>query len=242
MGTEGKLEKNVALFESRVQDHGESFREQYLEDLESGSERSLCEYLRLFPEDELAVAREYIALTTERAQDHGLGAAPTDALTGLQTRHALETVLSERIRDLRNGDARRLGVMSVDLDGFKEVNDKQGHLAGDSVLRVVGKLLRSVTSPMAEAFRYGGDEFSVLAPDCSTRDLEQLGQRICRAISGTVIPTLHCHVSVSCSIGGVSIPAAANLSRDRVFAFADRVLYRAKNGGRNRVEIAEWRQ
>jgi diguanylate cyclase (GGDEF)-like protein len=153
-----------------------------------------------------------------------------DPLTGLPNRRHLRSVLESEIdRVARSGEAALL--LMLDIDHFKRVNDVHGHLAGDMVLQSVAHTLESCLRPMDTVARYGGEEFGFG---------RVVAERVRRAIESTPVrisPTLTLNVTVS--IGGAFalqwIRSTAPLWIDR----ADAELYKAKQGGRNRISIEE---
>ena len=162
-----------------------------------------------------------------------------DPLTGLPNRRHLRAVLDSEIdRVARAGEAALL--LILDIDHFKRVNDTHGHMAGDLVLQSVARTLESCLRPMDTVARYGGEEFAVILPACQFGFGRVVAERVRRAIESTPVrisPTLSLNVTVS--IGGAFalkwIRSTAPLWIDR----ADAELYKAKQGGRNRISIEE---
>ena len=108
-----------------------------------------------------------------------------DALTGLGNRRLLHQRLDYEIARHRRHD-RRLTLMALDLDGFKAVNDRFGHPAGDEVLREVARALERAVREQDTVARVGGDEFCVLVPESSWEDAERLAERLRRSVAGSV--------------------------------------------------------
>ncbi|MEV7625713.1 GGDEF domain-containing protein [Actinoplanes sp. NPDC089786] len=158
--------------------------------------------------------------------------ANVDALTGLANRHA-ETALLARLR--RRAPQERLGVVVVDVDHFKQVNDTYGHLVGDEVLRAVGTLLQAATRPGDLAIRRGGDEMVLLIDLPPGDDVPVLADGIVRAVAlhhwEDLAPGLRVGVSAGQAVG----PAR---DVDRLIEEADCNLYRAKDAGRGRAVAA----
>ncbi len=159
-----------------------------------------------------------------------------DRLTGLPGRRALEELLEQQ--------GQHYAVAMVDVDHFKKFNDRYGHDAGDRVLQAVARRLTAVRGG-GRAFRYGGEEFTIVFP---RRDVAHAGQHledVRKAIKDTRVPlprkagkaTKERRVSVTVSIG-VAQRNDALPAPDAVVKEADRALYRAKKAGRNRVELA----
>ncbi len=156
----------------------------------------------------------------------------TDGLTGLLNRtHWLEVVSSELKRHWRT-DA-PVSLLMLDVDHFKEVNDRFGHPVGDEALRNIAQLLRESLRDPDTPGRYGGEEFGVVLPDTTSEGACVIAERVRRSIEETVAarkPEVRCTVSI-----GVA-EATADLSDSRQWIErADRALYRAKALGRNRT-------
>jgi two-component system cell cycle response regulator len=159
-------------------------------------------------------------------------AALTDPLTGMQNRRYFDDALREYISEFRRID-RPVGLMILDLDHFKGVNDTHGHDVGDEVLRAVAGCLRDMTRYHDVVARLGGEEFAVVAPNMDEAMLTKLAERIRRAIAGMPIASGNVHLKVTASVG-----LAVWNKRETAEEFyrrADRMLYQAKREGRNRV-------
>lgn len=130
-----------------------------------------------------------------------------------------------------------LGVLMVDLDHFKAVNDTYGHLAGDRLLRAVANSCRRVIREGDVLVRYGGEEFLVLLPGAGRDDVIQVGERIRRAVSETTVEDGSSRISVTVSIGAATYRDGTD-SPDALIELADRALYDAKDGGRDRLVLA----
>jgi diguanylate cyclase (GGDEF)-like protein len=122
----------------------------------------------------------------------------------------------------------------ADVDHFKGINDRYGHGVGDSVLREAARRLRTSLRAFDVIGRYGGEEFVVAAPGCSTADATALAERFRSSICEVPIEVPTGRINVTMSLG---VAAAINPSTD-LLRVADEALYRAKYGGRNRVEAA----
>lgn len=159
-------------------------------------------------------------------------AALTDGLTGMQNRRYFDGALQEYLKEFRRIE-RPVGLMILDLDNFKLVNDTYGHDVGDEVLRSVAKCLHEFTRFHDVVARLGGEEFAVVAPNMDAAALEKFAERIRQAISMLSISTGNVRLKVTMSIG-----VAVWNGREEAGEFyrrADRMLYRAKREGRNRV-------
>lgn len=165
--------------------------------------------------------------------------AATDALTGLGNWLALDEGLRlARSRIERQGA--RHGLLILDLDRFKAINDERGHLAGDGVLTVVSDAMRGVLRAGDSAYRYGGEEFVVLMALTGPDEAFAAAERFRTAIEQLQIPNArnapHGHLTASV---GVATIGPADLAADDAawLARADAALYRAKTNGRNRSEL-----
>lgn len=159
--------------------------------------------------------------------------AERDGLTGLYNhRYFLDTIEREFARAKRY--QRPLSLLMIDLDGFKSINDSCGHPQGDQVLRQVSRLILQSIRFVDIASRYGGDEFAILLPETDLRAAAKLGERIIKEIRKNPFLFDRKIFPLSASIGLASFrrdqSTAGHLLRE-----ADRALYEAKKGGRNRL-------
>jgi two-component system cell cycle response regulator len=186
----------------------------------------------------IAAVQRAQLLEETRADNARLEAlAQTDALTQLLNRRALvERVTAELDRAQRYGSM--VGLLMVDLDHFKEVNDTYGHLFGDEVLRTVARVLAAEARSSDVAARYGGEEFVIVLPETGLQGSQILAERVREEIArlrfqapdGTTF-------SMTASIGLACYPAQGINDVDSLLARADEALYRAKAAGRNRVVV-----
>ena len=168
----------------------------------------------------------------------------TDFLTGFYNRRYLEARLREELaRAQRLGQT--LAFLMIDVDHFKEVNDRYGHLAGDAILREVARRIRTQMRTSDAGARFGGDEFAMLLQQGGAADGERVALRILNAVRAQPIAvTADESRGVSLSIG-VAAAEAAPVLRDhqalgeRLIGAADAALYRAKSQGRDQVVIAQ---
>ena len=160
--------------------------------------------------------------------------ATTDTLTGLANRgHALDSLQTMLTRAQRLG--RPMGVMLLDVDHFKQVNDTYGHPAGDQVLRDIAHILQANVRAYDLAARFGGEEFLVLCEGADLSATVDMAERIRAAVASRVYrlaggQTLRTTVSV-----GVYAGAGSHATAMQLIELADQALYRAKQAGRNRV-------
>jgi len=129
-----------------------------------------------------------------------------------------------------------LGILLLDIDHFKAVNDTYGHLVGDRVLRAVARACRRVIREGDVLVRYGGEEFLVLLPGAGADDLAEVGERLRRAVGETSVVDGEQRIRVTISIGGALYRDAAD-SPESLVAMSDAALYEAKEGGRNRLVV-----
>lgn len=165
-------------------------------------------------------------------------AAHTDALTGLANRHALARELDSRLARAR-ASLRPLSVLIIDLDHFKQVNDRHGHLAGDQVLKEVSQRLRQGLRADAAIGRWGGEEFMVVLDDCSQAQALAAAERVRGALAAEPVQLPSGPIAVTASIGVATTRDLSAEVMDPLIGAADDALYRAKRSGRNRVEVAE---
>ncbi len=172
--------------------------------------------------------------TLLRSQEELRRLATHDHLTGTLNRRAIVDRLEvERRRASRSHTS--VAVMIADLDHFKGINDRHGHSAGDAVLIEAAARIRSVLRPHDVIGRYGGEEFLIVLPDCDVDNAAIVAARACAAVHSTPIGAREANVTLTASIG-VAGTRSGNVSVQQMIDAADEALYRAKAGGRNRVE------
>lgn len=151
-----------------------------------------------------------------------------DQLTGLYNRRKIDECLDREIRKAKRYE-RPLSVLMMDIDHFKTVNDTYGHQRGDAVLREIGGLIRGNVRTVDDAGRFGGEEFVVVCPETDSRGALVLAEQIRSVIAGHVFEEVG-KVTVSIGVAGLE----EGDESDTVIQKADRALYTAKRGGRNR--------
>jgi two-component system cell cycle response regulator len=172
--------------------------------------------------------------------------AMTDDLTGLHNLRSFEQKLEAMVRI--SGDNRTpLALLVIDLDRLKALNDVHGHLAGAEAVRTVGHLIGVWTPSGGVACRYGGDEFVVAIPNCTSTQAIALAERLRQQVSDTApvlagidFPAATLSVSVGVAIRSVDQTEIdqARDSGEALFRLADAALYSAKQDGRNHVHLA----
>ncbi len=165
--------------------------------------------------------------------------ANTDSLTGLANRRNFDQILSTEFYRLKRSGS-PMSLIMLDVDYFKNFNDKYGHLAGDNCLRQIGSTLRTYVGRVTDIVaRYGGEEFVALLPDTDHHGAEVLAERLRKKVEALAIPHSGSDISkfVTVSLGVVTVPTARLTSPEQVVALADGAMYCAKKAGRNRVSV-----
>lgn len=179
-------------------------------------------------EQELAAANAQLALLSS-----------TDGVTGIGNRRRFDQRLATEWA--RCGRQQLpLSVVLIDIDHFKLYNDHYGHLAGDECLRKVAQLLQAMTRRADEvAARYGGEEFVLLLPDVPLADATVVAQRCMDSLRDAALDHSRSPTApvITLSMGIASVVPRAGTGSDTLVQAADAALYRAKNGGRNRIEV-----
>ena len=161
--------------------------------------------------------------------------AEHDSLTGVLNRRAIRDVLRRELARCRR-ENQTLGVMLVDVDHFKRINDRYGHGAGDSALVNVVQRISATLRPYDLIGRYGGEEFLVIAPGCDLELTKKLAERILAAVSDEPVDLGNDTVKLTLSLGATL--GTADSDPEFLVAAADSAMYQAKHNGRNRVEIS----
>jgi diguanylate cyclase (GGDEF)-like protein len=193
----------------------------------SGAEQELFNYLA----SQAAVSIENVGLheTVQRQ-------AVTDELTGLFNHRRFQEVMSIEVERSKRFE-HALGLIMLDLDDFKLVNDRYGHLQGDQVLREVAHVLLDSSREIDEPARYGGEEMAIALPQTDLEGAYQFAERVRARIEALEVPMIGGSgvVKVTASLGAAALPQSAAADKDALVAAADAALYRAKRLGKNRV-------
>jgi len=215
-------------------------------DMVTGLEAGADDYLtKPFDAQELRMrlraGRRILDLLDElvRAREIMREQARKDSLTQLCTRATVLDLLKHELdRSQRHSLDRDapVSVVLADLDHFKHINDTYGHLAGDAVLREAARRMRDAIRPYDSIGRYGGEEFLLVLSNCDTLGAAAIAERLLQAVRKDTIVLAEATVSVTLSAG----VATSGVIQDpeTLVGAADAALYRAKRGGRNRVEVA----
>lgn len=158
--------------------------------------------------------------------------ANTDALTGVANRRYFD----ERLSDLFGND-KELGLVLLDIDHFKRINDTYGHAAGDQILKVVANTMKDSLREGTFIARTGGEEFALVIRRASVKDLLALGERIRLAVEALSWKKGTETVKVTVSLGAANAPMVENATQ--LYEVADTALYQSKNNGRNRLTVFE---
>ncbi len=213
------------------------------EDLIEGMEAGADDYItKPFDQNELQVrlraGTRLVDLQTQllKAREDLREQATRDSLTRLWNRNS---ILGELGRELARSerDARPLGVVMVDLDHFKQINDTYGHLAGDAVLREAARRMQAGIRQYDSLGRYGGEEFLILFPGCSEAESYALADRLRKQLSQTEMSVNESPLRITASFGVTTALPGERWTEEALIRKADEALYIAKKSGRNRVEI-----
>lgn len=172
------------------------------------------------------------------AQQRLRSQAATDPLTGLFNRgailHRAEAELSRMTRKGEGYQGNSLGLIMLDIDYFKKINDTYGHHTGDEVLRELSRRITHSIRKHDIFGRYGGEEFLAVIPDASMEMIEQLAEKLRRELRETPFSTEEGSISVTASFG-IALAGASGPGFEEALKLADQGLYAAKNSGRDRI-------
>ncbi len=181
---------------------------------------------------ELAASRKELRASMITIQEMAIH----DDLTGFYNRrHLMELIGTEKNRSVRTGSV--FSLVMLDLDKFKNINDTYGHQAGDNVLITFSAIIRSVLRKTDFCGRYGGEEFLIGLTDTDLHEARVFAERIRMYVEDSLFPDVGSGSRVTVSIGLAQ--HRTNEDIEKTISRADEALYRAKNGGRNRVEVSQ---
>jgi diguanylate cyclase (GGDEF)-like protein len=212
------------------------------QDVVTGLEAGADDYLtKPFDQNELRarlrVGNRFLALQADliASREELRFQATHDGLTGLWNRTSVLDLLRREMGRANRSEG-ITGVLMLDLDHFKKVNDTLGHLAGDAVLKEAADRISKVVRPYDSVGRYGGEEFLVVLPNCDIDQSRQTAERIRAAVADVPILVGSSKVKVTVSIG-VAACAANTIQENQLLAISDAALYEAKSAGRNRISV-----
>jgi two-component system cell cycle response regulator len=180
------------------------------------------------------IERAYRLEDAQSAREQYEWLATTDALTACVNRRALLDRLEEELERVNRYDL-TLGVMMIDVDHFKRINDSRGHVVGDDVLRQLGAMLRAEVRAVDTVARYGGEEFVILLPETALAGAVALAERIRERVAQRDFAEDGSGLRTTISIGVTTLAADDVEDPEGVLTRADAALYRAKDAGRNLV-------
>jgi two-component system, cell cycle response regulator len=217
------------------------------EDLIEGMEAGADDYItKPFDQNELQVRlRAGIRLVDLQSQllkarEDLRDQATRDSLTRLWNRSSILGELGRELSRLER-DRRPLGVVIVDLDHFKNINDTYGHVAGDAVLREAARRMQNGIRQYDSIGRYGGEEFLILFPGCSEQDCFAQADRLRKQLAQAEMSVNDSSLRVTASFGVTTAMPGQSCTQEGLIRSADEALYIAKKSGRNRVEILSYR-
>jgi diguanylate cyclase (GGDEF)-like protein len=174
----------------------------------------------------------------QRARRKAVDLARLDMLTGLGNRRAFFDT-ARKLADAPDAGKRRTGVLYIDIDHFKSINDRYGHEGGDVVLKHFAELLRACTRASDLVARLGGEEFAVLVADTEPLGLSAIANGLIARVRSSEVEFAGNRIRYTVSIGGALGPGS--LSIDRLLSLADSRLYEVKGAGRNGCLLADTR-
>ncbi|WP_417666185.1 diguanylate cyclase [Pseudidiomarina sp.] len=185
------------------------------------AEREATDALELAQVDLEAKQEQLLALNEQLQR-----LATTDEMTQLDNRRSFEAALENHLALVKR-DASTAGLLLLDVDHFKQINDGHGHSTGDEVLGCIGKLLRDLTRDIDTVARVGGEEFAVIVPNVNSEGAFTTAERIRHSVQAHTFK----HGQVTVSIGVTMLKEDDD--RERILSCVDRALYQAKHNGRN---------
>lgn len=184
-----------------------------------------------------AAALASLGFALGRQADRLASLSETDPLTGLANRRALRRRLEAEFRRSERYRA-PVSLLLIDIDGLKQLNDSDGHVAGDRMIRAVADAIAAGLRTSDVGARWGGDEFAVLAPNTSASAARASAERLVARVSEQRVAHVDRRPTVSIGVATHDPEDRKYVDLDAVVRAADAALYRAKEGGRNRMEAA----
>ncbi len=229
----------VSWHHARIEDRGDSWT---LVDLDSTNGVTVngeaCKERVLAPNDRIVMGGTAISFELQDALQQALNESVehmlnVDDLTGLLVRRKFDSEL-ERLVDGARVGSRSVALLVMDLDGVKKINDTHGHLFGAYVIGEAGRVIGRVLRGRGVACRFGGDEYLAALPDVDTPEAVTVAETILNAIANHRFEKDGIQLKPGISLGVASFPADAADAK-ALFEAADKAMYRAKHGGKNRV-------
>jgi diguanylate cyclase (GGDEF)-like protein len=159
-----------------------------------------------------------------------------DDVTGLYNQRYLSTLLDQEIERYKRAN-QNFSVLFIDVDHFKNVNDKNGHLVGSQILKEIGDILKKSVRAVDFCFRYGGDEFIIVLTGTDTEKATMVAERVCKTVRETSFLASGAAVNLTLSIGVACFPDHAQ-TKEKILQVADQAMYCGKNLSRNVVYLA----
>jgi len=162
--------------------------------------------------------------------------ANTDALTGLSNRRFFESVYQKFVEE---EDESEISLVMMDIDKFKVFNDTHGHLMGDQVLKLVGRLLKTECKKPIIPVRFGGEEFALLCLGVNVQEAKEVAERLRERLSSIALSNKRTGEKISPVTASFGVAVSKNIELlPELIERADKALYQAKENGRNRVQVA----
>jgi diguanylate cyclase (GGDEF)-like protein len=225
-----------------IRDSGEHTKEVELRDLEStnGTYHNGGKITRALLKngDKIRIGSTVLMLSLSDREESAYHArlfelAIRDAHTGLYNRRYLLQTLKTTFTVVKR-NRRDLGLIIFDIDDFKQINDRYGHIAGDEYLRIIGGVLKNSLREQDVCGRYGGEEFILLLPETGLTGTRRVGEKIRSRVEQLKVPYQNREMRTTIS-GGIACYKPSVASAEDLIAQADRALYQAKFRGKNRV-------
>ncbi len=239
--TMDEIERVVAIASPELDDLAGSF------DLEAISPGSVDDIVRSAQSRLASIALDVASqLGEERQRNDELvetnqelaAAASTDALTGLPNRRTFDAFLANQVASRqRHTRESALGLIVMDIDKFKAVNDTYGHAVGDEVLAEAGRRFTEGSRRGELLARTGGEEFALIMPEVTPGDLEGAGERLRRIMADDLVPTSSGPLEITISVGGSWVIECGEGTEKRLYETADAALYASKETGRTQVTV-----
>jgi len=169
-------------------------------------------------------------------EDNRLKMASTDGLTQIWNRSKIFDILEEEL-ERSHREEKSLGVVMLDIDHFKTINDTYGHTVGDNVLINVAAHLKKSLRRYDKIGRYGGDEFMIILPGCDETNVSNIGERLRSTVKENKVETETGPISVTISLGISISDKNCILSAENLIERSDQALYQTKKSGRNHITV-----